>query len=74
VPQGYKFKSTAKSMVVNADAFINDIDFVFDALRWADIDAKSAIHDLSISGVAGDVIKKTITDMVKNMLKNAIFG
>jgi hypothetical protein len=72
IPEGFKFKSTAKSMIVNADAFINDIEFVFDALRWMGIDAKNTIRGFSGSGIVGDAIKDTITNMAKNMLKSAI--
>ena len=54
----WQFNSTAKSMVFNADAIINDIDLILDALRWAGFDIKSLGKDFAkeIPGMILDLL------------------
>jgi len=66
---GYTFKSTAKSMVINMDAFVNDIDLIFDAFRWAGFDLKGSIQSFGgAAGAIGDVIANKIKEIVNGLL------
>jgi len=61
VEGAWKFNSTAKSMVFKPASLINDVDFIFDALRWVGFDIKSIkgyVEDLpnKIIGLIGDSI------------------